>query len=556
MGPEARRSLARREREENKTMRRACVAVIVQLLILGAAGLAGVAQEVLLPSALTDGAGFVWDVQGDGSIGSGADGAFRGGLFLVVNGRPFPDVGVAAQSEGELILGPAATEGWTVSRRVLVSERSGSARFAEALANVSGEAQQVEIATRSMLGSGAEVVWTSDGDAVAEAGDVWVVIDDADAGGLPAVALVFAQPVPSGVEWDGVFLTCSYALSAGPEEEAVVVHHAAWGRTRDEAVAAAQELAPPVSAASPLEEFVPPEGMRLIPAGSFAMGDAFEEGSPDELPVHTVYVSAFCIAEREVTNDEVLEAFRWAVARGRIEVRATGVENADGDPQPLLNLAEFQCRIVWDGAFALKAEKSSGYPCVEVTWYGAVAFCNFRSEMEGRTPCYDLTDWTCDWSADGYRLPTEAEWEKAARGGAVGMRFPWSDSDTIQHARSNYLSTTDYDYDTSPTRGLHPDYDDGDIPYTSPVASFAPNDYGLYDIDGNAWEWVWDYYATHYYSESPDRDPRGPSFGTHRVVRSGRWGYSAAHCRVSGRRCAWPSGRKPIGLRLAMSVAP
>lgn len=157
-------------------MRRACVAVIVQLLILGAVGLAGVAQQVLLPVALIDGAGFAWDVQGDGSIGSGTDGAFRGGLSLVIDGRPFPDVGAAAESEGELTFGPAVTEGWTVTRRVLVSERSGSARFAESLANVSGETHEIEIAIRSMLGSGGGVVWTSDGDAEAEAGDVWVVV--------------------------------------------------------------------------------------------------------------------------------------------------------------------------------------------------------------------------------------------------------------------------------------------------------------------------------------------------------------------------------------------
>ncbi len=300
----------------------------------------------------------------------------------------------------------------------------------------------------------------------------------------------------------------------------------------------------------------PPAGMALIPGGSFTMGDSFGEGYPDELPAHTVSVGAFCIGRFEVTNDEMAEVLQWAYRNGRIAVSGSKVRNTAGESHDLLNLEETQCRITWDGhSFALKAGKASGYPCVEVTWYGAVAFCNFRSEREGLTPCYDFRDWSCNWSATGYRLPTEAEWEKAARGGATGHRFPWSDADTIQHARANYLSSSAYDYDTSPTRGLHPDYDEGGIPYTSPVGSFPPNGYGLYDTAGNAWEWVWDFYARHYYSESPEQDPRGPAFGSYRVVRSGRWGYDASSCRVSGRRFGWPDGRKPVGFRIALPVS-
>jgi sulfatase modifying factor 1 len=308
---------------------------------------------------------------------------------------------------------------------------------------------------------------------------------------------------------------------------------------------------------SALADREPSARMALIPAGSFQMGDSFGEGFPDELPVHTVSVSAFYMGRYEVTNDEMVAVLQWAYDKGRITVSDSAVKNTVGDPRDLLNLSETQCRITWDGTtFALKAEKAAGYPCVEVTWYGAAAFCNFRGEMESLTPSYDFRDWTCDWSADGYRLPTEAEWERAARGGAAGHRFPWSDTDTIQHARSNYLSIPDYTYDTSPTRGLHPDYSDGGIPYTSPVGSFAPNAYGLYDMEGNSWEWVWDIYARHYYLESPEKDPRGPASGSYRVVRSGRWGYDASSCRVSGRRFAWPTGRKPIGFRIAMSVSP
>jgi len=300
-----------------------------------------------------------------------------------------------------------------------------------------------------------------------------------------------------------------------------------------------------------------PTGMVFIPAGSFEMGDSFGEGCSDERPVHTVTVSAFFIARYEVTNDEMAEVLQWACANSRITVTSSEVRNAVGDKQRLLYLDDAQCRITWDSkslAFGIKPTKGPGYPCVEVTWYGAVAYCNFRSEMERLTPCYDLSDWSCDWSANGYRLPTDAEWEKAARGGAEGHRFPWSDTDTIQHSRANYYSDADVSYDTSGTRGHHPDFDHTETPYTSPVGSFPPNDYGLYDTAGNVWEWVWDRHDSNYYSYSPPVDPKGPSTGYYRVVRSGRWGYDAVSCRVAGRRHGSPGGRHRMGFRIAMSI--
>ncbi|MEW5827208.1 MAG: SUMF1/EgtB/PvdO family nonheme iron enzyme [Candidatus Bipolaricaulota bacterium] len=298
-----------------------------------------------------------------------------------------------------------------------------------------------------------------------------------------------------------------------------------------------------------------PLGMVLIPGGSFQMGDAFAEGCYDELPVHTVTLSAFYMGACEVTNDEMLSALQWAQANGRVEVTDAGVYSVGAGRKKLLHLDLEECRIDWDGRrFSLKEGKASGYPCVEVTWHGAVAYCNFRSEMEGRVPCYDLETWTCDWADDGYRLPTDAEWERAARGGAEGHRFTWSDTETIDHTRANYESTGAQSYDVSLTRGLHPDYDDGQAPYTSPVGSFPANAYGLYDMEGNVWEWIWDYWDPNYYLSSPLRDPRGPDSGEYRVVRSGRWGYDASACRVSARRHGWPAGRRQMGFRLAMNA--
>ena len=137
--------------------------------------------------------------------------------------------------------------------------------------------------------------------------------------------------------------------------------------------------------------------------------------------------------------------------------------NLVGDQKELLDLDAGNCRITWSGStFGMKSTKGSDYPCVEVTWYGAVAYCNYRSEMDGRTPCYNLNTWGCNFSAGGYRLPTSDEWEYASRGGLRGKRVPWGD--TINHDNANYCANgSKYSYDTSPYTSYtyHLDYDDG-----------------------------------------------------------------------------------------------
>jgi formylglycine-generating enzyme len=195
-----------------------------------------------------------------------------------------------------------------------------------------------------------------------------------------------------------------------------------------------------------------------------------------------------------------------------------------------------------------------------------VKWSNARSEKEGLTPVYRNADGTvfktgtsvptANWSANGYRLPTEAEWEKAARGGLSGKRFPWGD--TISHSQANYYSLSGYSYDVSPTRGYHPTYNDGTTPRTSPVGSFEPNGYGLYDMAGNVYEWCWDWHSRGYYSSSPGSDPRGPTSGSHRVIRGGYWGYGADRCRTASRYYNVPglNYNNYLGIRCARSSVP
>jgi len=258
----------------------------------------------------------------------------------------------------------------------------------------------------------------------------------------------------------------------------------------------------------------PPLGMALIPAGDFVMGDTFAEGSSDELPLHTNTLSAFYMDQTEVTKAQWDAVYTWALANG----------------------------YTFDNGGSGKA---TNHPVQLVSWYDCVKWANARSVKEGLTACYTVAGNVyrtgqsapdCNWTANGYRLPTEAEWEKAARGGAAGTRFPWTGVDTIQHARANYLADPGFPaYDTSPTSGYHPDYQSGGFPYTSPVGVFAPNGYGLYDMAGNVYEWCWDWYDGSFYASSPDEDPRGPASGTVRLWRGGMWYQFASGCRVANR---------------------
>jgi len=291
-----------------------------------------------------------------------------------------------------------------------------------------------------------------------------------------------------------------------------------------------------------------PDGMVLIPGGTFQMGDSFNEGNDDEIPVHTVHVDSFYMGATAVTNGQYCEYLNSALDQGLIEVRDYRVYAAGGsDPYFNTKVSDSESQIKFDAAtfsVTTKGEREmSNDPVVEVSWYGAAAYCNWRSQQQGYEICYNLSTWECDFSKTGYRLPTEAEWEYAARGGLGGRRLPWGN--TISHSQANYSSDWSggiplHPYDVNPTEGYHPDWNDGIFPYTAPVGSFVPNGYGLYDMAGNVVEYCNDWYDGDYYSVSPYDNPKGPVSGTYRVRRGGSWSNDAFHSRVAWRRYDFP----------------
>ena len=234
--------------------------------------------------------------------------------------------------------------------------------------------------------------------------------------------------------------------------------------------ATAPPVSPAVSSAreNPPQPVAPAASSALvpIPAGKFMMGDRDEVDAPP----HEVGVSAFLMDKHLVTQEQ------YQKLMGANPSRWKGGQN----------------------------------PVEQLRWSDAARFCNKRSEAEGLRPCYDLKTLTCDFTADGYRLPTEAEWEYACRAG----------------------TTTAYFFGASPAKlGDYAWFDKNAGGHPRPVGQKQPNPWGLFDMAGNVWQWCQDFYKVDYYSEAPKQDPAGPPDGKTKVLRGGAWRFSADNCR-------------------------
>ena len=246
-----------------------------------------------------------------------------------------------------------------------------------------------------------------------------------------------------------------------------------------------------------------PTGMATVAAGSFTMGE--DGGSYDRSPSREITLAEFFIDTHEVDKDTWDTTYTWAIANG----------------------------YDFDNAGSAAA---STHPVCQLNWYDIVKWCNARSEQDGLTPAYytnqylstiyrtgqeDLISTYVKWDADGYRLPTEAEWEKAARGGLSSKTYPWGD--TIETSFANYNGSGD-DFEAAALPRTTPAgyYNGSQLPAGSDMA----NGLGLYDVAGNISEWVWDRYQRDLYKDetATTTDPRGPDTGTSRVLRGGSWG--------------------------------
>jgi len=261
----------------------------------------------------------------------------------------------------------------------------------------------------------------------------------------------------------------------------------------------------PTIASDKPKEIIGKDGakMVLIPAGEFQMGtdsaempelvklaknQGFSEAEwfEDETPRHTVSVDTFYMDACEVTNAQYK---KFVQATGHKEPEGFGIDKLEG------NEVYFKSGFKpWDD----KSYNGDNQPVVCVTWDDAVAYAN--------------------WA--GKRLPTEAEWEYAARGGLAGKRYVWGNDWPPPKGSGNLCDETLKK--TFPGLIIINGYDDG-YAYTAPVGSFKPNGYGLYDMAGNVWEWCADWYDSKYYANSPKQNPKGPDSGNLHVLRGGSW---------------------------------
>ncbi len=284
------------------------------------------------------------------------------------------------------------------------------------------------------------------------------------------------------------------------------------GRYVAEARSKINSNAPSISPAKPKTDL---DHMVFVQGGTFQMGS--KDGQSDETP-HSVTLSDYYMARHEVTFEEY---DRFCQATGKTKPDDVGYGRGKR-------------------------------PAIDVSWYDAIEYCNWRSSQDGLTPVYSINKRTQDtynkssyddlkwtvtinWQANGYRLPTEAEWEYAARSRGKDQKWAGTSSEDQLTSFANGKGETD------------------GYEHTSPVGTFKANDLGLFDMSGNVWEWCWDWYGS--YSRNSNSNPKGPNTGSGRVLRGGSWLSAPAGLRCAGRYVSFPDDRSfNFGFRLSRAA--
>lgn len=260
--------------------------------------------------------------------------------------------------------------------------------------------------------------------------------------------------------------------------------------------------------------------MVLVKGGTFNMGNSFSDknrkGDEDEKPVHKVKLNSFYIGKYEVTVAQFME---FLADKSYNEFDRFGVtHNLPSPPDSTWWQGHPDSKIYWQSQVGKWWGWNNKYPMFHVSWYEAVAYCNWLSIKSGLNKCYSINSegvLEYDHKQNGYRLPTEAEWEFAAIGGTQSKGYRFSGSDNF-----NDVAWID---DNTMLKG------------PKPVGTKKPNELGIYDMSGNVWEWCYDFYSPMYYAQSPEANPINSRPTGYKVIRGGSWHYKIGYATITTR---------------------